>query len=78
MIINFNDLAINLYDGDTETESGELHQVERIDINDDTFSLLMSNGNTWDGADLTPYERDLIITEITEQIKSTYNSVSYK
>ena len=74
MIINI-DLEINLFDGDTETESGEMFQVERINITEDSFNLSMSNGDIWDGANLTPYERDLIINEVSERIKEVYNSV---
>lgn len=74
MIININ-LEINLFDGDTETESGEMFQVERINITEDSFTLYMSNGDAWDGADLTPYERDLIIDEISERIKDIHNLV---
>lgn len=74
MIINI-DLDINLFDGDTELESGEMFKVERINITKDSFTLYMSNGDAWDGANLTPYERDLIIDEISERIKEVYNSV---
>lgn len=74
MIINI-DLDINLFDGDTETESGEMFQVERINITEDSFNLSMSNGDIWDGANLTPYERDLIINEVSERMKEVYNSV---
>ena len=74
MIINI-DLDINLFDGDTETESGEMFKVERINITEDSFNLSMSNGDIWDGANLTPYERDLIINEVSERIKEVYNSV---
>ena len=74
MIINI-DLDINLYDGDTELESGEMFQVKRINITEDSFTLSMSNGDIWDGANLTPYERDLIIGEISERIKDIHNSV---
>jgi hypothetical protein len=74
MIINI-DLDINLFDGDTETESGEMFQVERINITEDSFTLYMSNGDIWDGANLTPYERDLIINEVSERMREVYNSV---
>ena len=74
MIINI-DLDINLFDGDTELESGEMFKVKRIDITEDSFNLSMSNGDIWDGANLTPYERDLIINEVSERIKEVYNSV---
>jgi len=74
MIINI-DLDINLFDGDTETESGEMFKVERINITEDSFNLYMSNGDIWDGANLTPYERDLIINEVSERMKEVYNSV---
>jgi hypothetical protein len=74
MIINI-DLDINLFDGDTELESGEMFQVERINITEDSFNLYMSNGDIWDGANLTPYERDLIINEVSERMKEVYNSV---
>jgi hypothetical protein len=72
MIINI-DLDINLFDGDTELESGEMFQVERINITEDSFNLYMSNGDIWDGANLTPYERDLIINEVSERMKEVYN-----
>jgi hypothetical protein len=74
MIINI-DLDINLFDGDTETESGEMFKVERINITEDSFNLSMSNGDIWDGAGLTPYERDLIINEVSERMKEVYNSI---
>ena len=74
MIINI-DLDINLFDGDTELESGEMFKVERINITEDSFTLSMSNGDIWDGANLTPYERDLIINEVSERMKEVYNSV---
>lgn len=74
MIINI-DLDINLFDGNTELESGEMFKVERINITEDSFNLSMGNGEIWDGPDLTPYERDLIINEISERMKEVYNSV---
>lgn len=75
MIINI-DLDIDLYDGDTETESGEMFQVERINITEDSFTLYMSNGDTWDGADLTEYDVNLIIDEVSVRMKEIYDSVS--
>lgn len=75
MIINI-DLDIDLYDGDTETESGEMFQVERINITEDSFTLYMSNGDAWDGADLTEYDVNLIIDEVSARMKEIYDSVS--
>jgi hypothetical protein len=52
-----------------------MFKVERINITEDSFNLSMSNGDIWDGANLTPYERDLIINEVSERMREVYNSV---
>ena len=53
MIIDITDFDIALYDGDTETESGELHSVEEIIIDGTEISLVMDDGDTWDYEDLS-------------------------
>lgn len=70
MTINIENLNINLYDGDTEMEGGESFQVKSITITKDYgLYLNMDNGETWNGADLSNYETELIIDEITDIIR---------
>ena len=76
MLLDFQDLNFGLYDGDTELQSGERHMVKSITITEDNdFYLIMDNGETWDGADLSEYERDIIIEEITDYIKCAFAQV---
>lgn len=76
MILDFQDLNIGLYDGDTELQSGERHMISSITITEDNgFYLVMDNGENWCAEDLAEYERDLIIEEIADYFKCAFAQV---
>lgn len=61
-MITLDNYTINLFDGDTENELGEMHCVESIAIDADGEVILnMDDGDTWEFSDLSDYEKSLVI-----------------
>lgn len=54
-----------LFDGDTETQSGEMHSVVRIFTTPENKVVLeMDDGDNYDFCDLTEYEKELVVAHI--------------
>lgn len=56
-MITFENVDLFLYDGDTETESGECSKVLGVS----TLGAHMENGETWTFEEMNDYEKSLII-----------------
>lgn len=72
MNINIEDCRIHLYDGDTETQSGECIGIKNIVITENLGYLEMENGEQWSFGDLDDFERELIIENIADIIRCTF------
>jgi hypothetical protein len=64
-MIEFKYTDVVLYDGDTETESGEAHKVLSID----ETGAHMDNGETWCYGDLSDYEFGILSKSLEHELQ---------
>lgn len=65
-MIEFKYTDVVLFDGDTETESGEAHKVVSID----ETGAHMDNGETWWHADLSDYEFGILAESVEQEFQN--------
>lgn len=62
--MNIENKNIYLYDGDTENQLGEIHQVVNIINTENGVVLEMDNEDQYHFSELTDYEKELVLSEL--------------
>ena len=67
--IDIEDQDLNLYNGDTEEEAGEVFQALSVQIEDGTLYCSMSDGDDWDVSDFSDYELNMLSEAIEDKLQ---------